>query len=202
MRSVRWGRRFAEFVESYQPPVAVDAARLAGRNDRPEVRSFEFDGEVTQSLSWPTADGSTSSSPAQRHWVEADDPAAQLTVLTEALELPGTASDYHFAIQGSVSELRSAAAANPDLLDVVERLCWYDLRLGLTDPDAVSMLRDGEREWFRVTTLKVLVDLYEREGALREALEVARIAAGSFDQLQDRAATLAERLALAEGEVA
>jgi hypothetical protein len=142
----------------------------------------------------------TSQSPANQHSEGLADTGRIVVTLAEVLELPGEPGDYHFAIQQTVGVLRSNAAGDLGALNLVETLCWYDIHLAYAAPDALSVIRDGARQWYRLTTLATLVGLYEREGALREALQVASIASESLDQLHDKAAALRDKLAVYEAE--
>src|SRR5690242_2972974 len=96
-----WYRRLADVPGvRYPGSPGVDRRRLPGHNAVPTVSGYEFDGKRTETLSWSTTDGITSASPAQRHAI-ADQHVttpAVLGRLREALELPGQASDYHFAL--------------------------------------------------------------------------------------------------------
>lgn len=117
----------------------------------------------------------------------------------EAIELPGQASDYHFAIQGCLQTLWRRRAEAPALLDQFEQLCWLDIRLIEARPGIIRFERDREVQFARVLGVEYLARLYERNGYLKEALEVARrlsrLGQGSSD-IDD----LRARLALVESE--
>lgn len=200
--STQWVERFADLVPAYTPIAPVHPQGLPGWGLRPSIRRFSFDDEVTESLTWESGDGETSQSPASQHVGTSTDPARAVLTLAETLELPGEPDDYHFAIQQTVEELRRNADVDPTTLNLVEHLCWYDIHLAYAAPDALSVVRDGERQWYRMTTVSTLVRLYEREGALREAAQVATIASEAFDQMHDKAAALSEKLATVEAETA
>ncbi|MEV6109179.1 transposase family protein [Streptomyces sp. NPDC051940] len=69
---------------------------------------------------WPTAEGSTSATPASRH-VPFDARGAELIArVWEALELPGSARDYHFVLQSAVDRLWSTRRAEPEALAALE----------------------------------------------------------------------------------
>jgi hypothetical protein len=97
----------------------------------------------------------------------------------EALELPGETTDYHFIIQGCVEELwkRHRRHQDPSLLEHIEHLCWLDIRLVEAQPDAIAFDHNGAQRYFRVLAFEHLICLYEREGFLHDAFEVAQRAA-------------------------
>ena len=191
---------------------AVDRTRLLGHDAVPRIEQFEFDGRVHESLYWPTKDGTTSASPANtwetKPLENETDGQTALRQLLESLELPGTLSDYHFAIQHGHDALRIKAREEPWVFEEVERLCWVDIKLIEQYPETITVEpitiqdeelaklaneRRGERKFFRVTAFHQLISLYEREGYLKEALEVAKIAE-RFDQCEGKTDELKERI--------
>lgn len=206
--SVAWFPRFGDIPGiSYTTPPWIDRSLLPGANTRPEVQRFrDGEGKPFESLSWTGGEGSesisTSQAPASQHADASSSGEADqlLRRLAEVLELPGEPSDYHFAIQNVVDALWAMSSESPAVLNDIERLVWDDIALAQAVSDAVSTVRDGVRQWYRITGVARLVGMYEREGAWREALEVARIAATSFDQLGDKLEELTERVAALESE--
>ena len=196
-----WFPRFGEVpgVE-YSPLTPVDGKRLPGAGARPERISDRSGGRF---LHWPTKGGSSSASPAHERAFGtdfSDMPTAKvLRHLAETLELPGIPSDYHFAIQGVLEALWSRRRDEPAVFDMVERLCWLDLGLVRARPDCVSYEADGEVRYYGLAAFGHLATLYEREGALREALDVAELAM-HYGQLDARRDDLARRLAALEAE--
>lgn len=198
--SVEWFRRFADIPGvGYSGSAGVDRLRLKGHDAVPEIYTHREDGPgPAQTLMW----GDTSASPAHERAysdMEGMTTAKLLRHLGEALELPGEPTDYHFAIQGAATTLWSRRRVEPDVLDEVERLCRLDIRLVQARPNAITDEYGAEHGFYSVTSFKTLITLYEREGAIREALEVASVAE-RFDQLADKAAELRDRLALLEAE--
>jgi len=119
----------------------------------------------------------------------------------EGLELPGEPSDYHFLVQGCANELWGRRRQEPEVLDKVEQFCLFDLRLIEARPDAVSDEFSDEPRFYRVLAFAILINIYQREGFLHEALDVAERAArfGQENEAQDR---LLERIAAVEAEYA
>jgi hypothetical protein len=193
-----WFPRFGAISGvSYTPLAEVDVKRLRGVGIRPEVNR-----SGGGALWWPAEDGSSTASPAYEH----DDvdlskttPVKVLRHLAEVLELPGIASDYHFAIQGAAEALWKRRRADPSIFSHVERLSWLDLDLIRARPGAVSYDRDGGTDYYSVAAFGYLTTLYRREGALREALEVAELA-GRFGQANTPRDDLAQRIAALEAE--
>jgi hypothetical protein len=152
---------------------------------------------------WPTAEGSTSATPASRH-VPFDARGAELVACVwEALELPGSAMDYHFVLQGAVDRLWSARRAAPEALALLEVFALLDLELMEAAPQAVSFddAADAPATFVRVTSVPRLIGLLEREGAFTEALELARRLA-RFGQGEDVAARLSEKAGALVAEAA
>jgi hypothetical protein len=160
---------------------------LAGAGVRPD--------ESYGSPMWPTAEGSTSATPASRH-VPVDVRGVELvTRVWEALELPGSAMDYHFVLQNAVDRLWSVRRADPESLELLEVFALLDLELMEAAPQAVSFDGDADApaRFVRVTSVPRLIGLLEREGAVREALELAR-RLSRFGQGEDVAVRLAEKV--------
>jgi len=117
----------------------------------------------------------------------------------EGLELPGEPTDYHFLIQGSASQLWSHRRQEPCVIGEVEKLCWLDIRLVEAWPGAASNQYSDEREFYAILSFGALIEIYEREGFLAEALEVAELAAryGQHDEVRER---LIRRIEAVENE--
>jgi hypothetical protein len=201
-----WFQRFGDIPGvSYSTPAGIDRRRLPGADARPQVHTY--DGE--RHLSWPGAEGSgiisTSASPAHERAFGTDlagmSTAAALQHLGETLELPGEPTDYHFAIQSVLEALWKRRRTEPAVLGTVERLAWLDLSLAQARPDAVSTDIQGERKFYAELAFQYLITLYEREGALREALEVAELAV-RYEQQQAKRDELVGRVTALDAEEA
>lgn len=159
---------------SYVTPRGLDRAALPGHDAVPQVSEYVFDDEKRRSLRWPMpGGGETSTSPAkQRAYVSQEEDTAweRLRSLQEALELPGTVLDYHFAIQQAAETLYRSRRGDPSLVAEAERLWWLDVELTEAHTYAVEHLPG---EFYRVGAYDYLVRLYEGEGYLNEALEIA-----------------------------
>jgi hypothetical protein len=121
--------------------------------------------------------------------------------LGETLELPGEPTDYHFAIQSVLEALWKRRRTEPTVLTTVEQLAWLDLSLAQARPDAVSTDIQGKRKFYAVLAFQYLITLYEREGALREALEVAELAV-RYQQQQAKRDELVGRVTALDTEEA
>ena len=201
---VEWFRRLGDIPGvTYVTPNGIDRSKLRGASDRPEVYRFP---SLPPSLSWPTRGGETSQSPASRSadvdFSEKRAPAV-LRRLHETLELPGEASDYHFAIQRVVEELWSRRRRESLARAQLENLAWLDIELIRARPETITNeYADAHPEqprFYNVLAFSRLMFFYEREGALLEALEVAELGMqfgqqieAKRDELVTRAAALAE----------
>lgn len=191
-----WFRRLAEAPQvGYEGSSSVDRSLLPGHNDTPEIIYHDYEGKRHVSLMWPMGQGSTSASPASS-WEPTqrqDEPTAEFKLrrLYEKLELPGTLSDYHFAIQGCHDELSRFVRQFPQALEIIETLCWLDIRLIEHFPETITYENGDEKSYFGVSAFHRLISLYQKEGYLDEALRVAQIAekyqhAVNFDDMQQR----------------
>ncbi|AZM58163.1 MULTISPECIES: hypothetical protein [unclassified Streptomyces] len=172
------------------PGVAREA--LAEAHVRPQMSYV--------SLMWPTAEGSTSATPASRHVPVEASGADLVTRVWEALELPGGAMDYHFVLQGAVDRLWSGRRSYPDGLELLEVFALLDLELMEAAPQAVSFdTGPVPASFVHVTSVPRLVMLLEREGAFSDALEVARRLA-PFEQGEDAVARLSEKIGALSAE--
>jgi hypothetical protein len=185
----------------------IARSNLEGHDAVPRVNSYQIlDRDRQESLIWPTPTGSTSASPARQHAFPAlhDSAAPAQTILrqfTEAIELPGIASDYHFIIQSGIEALSRPQhrKSDPALVATVERWCWINVRLIETHPDIISFENNGDTRFARALAFGHLIDLYEREGFLHEALAIAERASrcGQGDAAIER---LRERIKQLEAE--
>jgi hypothetical protein len=199
---VDWVRRFGDIPGvTYRPPSGVDGKRLPRHEAVPEIYVFEFDGKRHESLWWPADGSGGSASPAKSRASGALDAPTRdlLRNVYEGLELPGEPSDYHFLIQGCADELWGRRGREPEVLEDVETLCWLDVQLIEACPDAIRNDSSDEPKFFNVLTFWILIDLYEREGFLHEALDVAERAA-RYGQGLEACDRLAERIAAVENE--
>lgn len=202
--SVEWFRRLADIPRvGYVGSPERGHTRLAGRDEVPRIVTYEFDGRRQRSLRWSLPGGSTSASPAQRHGsqipLEGQPLDQVLRRMSEALELPGQAGDYHFAIQGCLQTLWRRRAEAAALLDEFEQLCWLDIRLVEARPTIIRFEHGGEAQFAQVLGMGYLARLYERNGNLQEALEVAR-RGSRLGQETSAIDDLRSRLALVESE--
>jgi hypothetical protein len=195
-----WFRRFGEIPGiRFEASSSVNPRMLPGHDAIPTRHVFDFEGRRRETLLWP---GGGSASPAhERAFGDLSKVASadMLRNVYEGLELPGQPSDYHFLIQGSAQELWGRRKREAAVLSEVEKLCWLDLQLIEACPDTIRYERGDEQQFFRVPTFAILTSLFEREGFLREALDVAERAA-RFGQGSDTRDRLLERIAALESE--
>ena len=187
---------------SYIGGSEVNQKNLSGNASEPPVPVGTYEGKREESLSRTTRDGSTSASPTQQRNAKPpknESPAeGAWRQLQERLELPGTLSDYHFAIQSCQEELWKLRREEPWVLVRIEELCWLNIRLIEAYPATIAyQTTDGKQLYARVSAFYRLIYLYEREGFLHEALDVAQRAVrlgnagNAVERLQGRLAELA-----------
>lgn len=153
-------------------------------------------------LWWPAEGGGGSASPAHGRAfgdLRGAPTSDLLKGCYQGLELPGEPGDYHFLIQGCAKELWGRRRQEPEVLENVEKLCWLDVYLIEARPDAVSDEFSDVPKFFSVLTFAILIELYEREGFLFDAFDVAERAARYGQGLEARE-RLAERIAAVENE--
>ncbi|MGC2236548.1 MAG: hypothetical protein WA584_10325 [Pyrinomonadaceae bacterium] len=204
MMDEKWFPRFAEIPGiQYEPPKGLDFSYLPGRGKVPEISYYNFDGKRRKSVMWKSGNGTTSASPAHE-WETVPRPdeteaATLLRQLYETLELPGNLSDYHFALQNTHEGLNKYIGKESWVLAEIEKLCWLNIRLLEKYPETISYENDNGVHYAGVLAFNRLISLYENEGYLRDALEVAKIAA-RFDYGNDAIDELEERIRLLESE--
>ena len=204
MDDERWFPRFAEIPGiQYEPPKGLDFSHLPDRGKVPEIDYYEFDGKRHKSIMWRSGDTSTSASPA-KEWktIPRPDETEATTILRqvyETLELPGTLSDYHFALQNAHNELSNYIGKEFWVSAQVERLCRLNIILIDKYPETISYENDEGIHYARVTAFGRLRNFYENEGFLRESLHIARLANKFYEQ-NDVIEDLEERIRLIEIE--
>lgn len=195
-----WYRRFADVPGvAYEKPPGLSPEKLPGYGATPDVH--RYDGGA--SLWWDHGSGITSQSPASAHAMfDRAQANAERTVrrLQEVLELPGTASDYHFALLSAVDSLYGLRFSEPAALDAVERFCLLDIQLIEAKPEAfLYETPEGPKRYYSFPTLSRLITLYSTEGYLREAMMVVE-KAERFDQANQHRERILARIAAAEAE--
>ncbi len=204
MNDEAWFPRFAEIPGiKYEPPKSLDFSYLPDRGKVPEVSYYNFDGKRHKSMMWNYGATSSSASPA-KEWKTTprageNEAKTLLRQLYETLELPGTLSDYHFALQNTHDELNNYSGQESWVLSEIEKLCRLNIQLFEKHPETITYETDEGIRYFGVTAFHRLISIYENEGYLREALEVARIAA-RFNYGKEAIEELEGRIKLLESE--
>ena len=165
--TTNWYRRLSDVPDlTYVPLARVERARLWGVDAEPEIRRLSSDDDYIY-ITWPTPDGgSTSASPAHQHGFSIPDgtPEEVLQRMSEALELPGQASDYHFSIQHALEHLWRQRKTTPTLYNQIEKLCLLDIELLESRTEEIY-----EGTVIGVRAFTTLAGMYENEGRLRDA---------------------------------
>lgn len=199
-----WFPRFADIPGiEYEPPKGMDFNYLPGRGKVPDVSYYNLDGKRHKSMMWNYGSISSSASPA-KEWKTTPRPGETeaktlLRQLYETLELPGTLSDYHFALQHTHDDLRNYIGQQSWVLSEIEKLCLLNIQLFDKHPETITYETDEGTRFFGVTAFHTLLDIYENEGYLSEALEVAKIAT-RFNYGKELVEELEERIKLLETE--
>jgi hypothetical protein len=194
--SLEWFQRFRDVPGiDYPVPPGVEPKKLKGYGLKPQIERSE-DSSFLWWDSIDDEDGSTSASPA--HQLGSTDLSEEsvefvLRNLLEALELPGIVTDYHFAIASACGMLWRHRLENPQYLTELERWCRLDLALLKAKPHEFQYEHDGELSYYSIEAFAYLRSLYEKEGALLEALEVAE-EASRFNPTEKHLEELRERV--------
>ena len=163
------------------PLLAVEEANLLNREAVAEVRQWNsFSEEPMESLEWRLPSGQElHQSPSSEHLEREEipgQPAEQVAAhISEALLLPGTPSDYHFAILNACEKLWGRRGYDYRCFGWIEGLCLADITMfesieGLAarvdgspeakyDPDTIPAFPSFNR----------LSGIYMREGFITEA---------------------------------
>jgi hypothetical protein len=175
VKDATWYRRLADVPGIAYAGDAVLRSRLAERDVVPRVERYSFRGERTTSLMWPTAEGTTSASPAHRLAFSLASEQSSVGIRVDALaalELPGQPMDYHFAMQGAADLLWKRRREEPEHLPFVEWLSWLDVSLVEVHPEWFKIAPSRD-EYLAISAFQRLVGVYEVEGFLRDALAAA-----------------------------
>lgn len=156
---------------------------------------------------WPSLDGDghTSASLASQTAGQIDWNSVAPGEVAERLEavfsLPGTPSDYHFAMLGCYDKLWKRRGEEPGFFPVIEQVCRLDVQLFDNHCDEISfggrpLPPENERRHVRVDAYRILFRLYLEEGFLPDALDIASRAsrAGQGSSFQDEVNELVQRL--------
>lgn len=160
----------------HETPPGIERDALPHRDLRPKTSTVTYGGKQVSYVSWHLGNVITSQSPASA-WATSGDPKSSwpdlLRRLFEALELPGSVADYHQVILRAFDALWERRREDPDILPEVERLCLLDLKLMEIHPDLTRVFPNTSH-MVHVPATAYLIRLYEREGSIAEALDVAR----------------------------
>lgn len=196
-RIVKWFRRYAEVPGvSYEGSASVDRTRLIGHDFEPTAQeAFTIGGETRQLTTWPSV-GSSGASPAYRRaFVDAPEDTSREDLLRrseEALELPGTLTDYHLALHHFCETAYKRRKEDPSVFADVERFGLLDVELVENHREIIEY-EPGKFQ--TVSAFGRLLALYEREGYLLEALEIAERGLACGQDLERKAEDLRGRVA-------
>ncbi|TMK99475.1 MAG: hypothetical protein E6G34_02735 [Actinobacteria bacterium] len=172
---IEWFERLGDVPGITWQPRAEADSRLIGA--RPVVREKRVEGD--SGIGWVDAQGQ----PLADEWVWRDSPVTlaiegyfeapaerRLRLALAALEVPGTRADFSEALGYAQQAVEQQARPDYTLL---ESLLSAHVQLVLADPSGVV----GERRQLDRAgqPLALLLNLYQREGFLREAAGVERL---------------------------
>jgi len=202
MQDAEWFPRLGEVPGiQYPESTLVDRRSLLGHDWQPQ--HFKYFLEDRYHVRWPAYDAEwTTASPAQQWYsrspAQGHSAAATLRHLHEVLELPGDLFTYHLAIMTGSESLFRFRRTDPWVLEEVERFCLLDMELIVAYPAMIAEER-APGGYVRSSTFRILRNLYEKDGYLREAMEIARLAA-RFHQESPGLEKIEQRLAILEAE--
>jgi hypothetical protein len=202
----QWFKRLSDVPNIfYKTNSSIRRTSLRGHNARPEFNSYEFDGRTRTYVSWPSLDGSgtTSQAPCEQ-WItqphsEETPGQTALRQLQEQLELPGTVENYGNCLWQGILALSQYRKDEPWVYEEVERICLLSISLLEAYPDSFAHQdQDGKISYFNGAASH-LIRLYERSGYIREALAIAQRVA-RFGIVEHEKLQLAARLEVLEQE--
>ena len=156
----------------------------------------------------------SSASPATQHHVRTFIPYAPnqpklearalLQNLFEALELPGELDNYHSAILISYRTLWEHRRDDSWVSPTIEKLCLLDIRLLEAYPNflreaQLDLFEDPPSRLLALPAFEQLIGLYEQEGYLHEAMDVA-MRASRMGQGSDLIESVRERFEALQAE--
>jgi len=207
VRGTEWYPRLAAVLGiNYPGSPDVERSRLATANVTPQIRRYQsVDGDdLPDSLWWAYGETESSQSPAAaRAAALSGDYESWVRAAQEAVELPGTPSDYHFILQGCVDTIWLRHRREPGALALFELFAWADLRLVAAHRTWFEFDKpDGGTGYYRIGTIDRLLGMLSREGAWRAALEVVEVAVTLRQgQAEKRRDDLAACVAFLDAEV-
>lgn len=150
----------------YEPLRAVDCGRIPGVGVSPAL-SEGF--EDLEGLMWPaTDDWLTSASPSLQIELPKGPPEEILMKMSEALETPGSATDYHFVLQRAGTLLWGCRKGSPGIYETIEVISLLNIALLEACKDTVF-----EGSWPPgIYAFGRLREIYKREGRHFDAQEV------------------------------
>jgi hypothetical protein len=126
-------------------------------------------------LMWPTAEGTTSASPAHRLAFSLASEQSSVGIRVDALaalELPGQPMDYHFAMQGAADLLWKRRRKSPSTFPSSSGSAGSTSASSRSIPEWFKIAPSRD-EYLAISAFQRLVGVYEVEGFLRDALAAA-----------------------------
>jgi hypothetical protein len=183
--AVRWLSSFNSIPGvAWEPLVAINVSSLRDRDATASVRrweSYSTPGEFHESLEWKSAAGrELHGSPANKH-AEDDGrmltPEGQAQRVSEALNLPGAPSDYHFLMLHAYEALWNARSRDVRAFGWIERLCLADISMFEALPGLAARADGGTIGIDTIPAFPAfnrLTAMYQREGFLALAADLER----------------------------
>ena len=186
--SFQWERSL-ESVDGvgWVPLLPINRDSLPGIEAEPKVEMLQgYSERPLQHVEWIDPQGKLkdqmTSPSGQREGEFRSDPelAAEriAKVVSEALALPGTRSDYHFSMLGAWEALYGRRRADSRVFCWIEKLCLADIRLMELGPElvfAADHWGDRDEDSYPVfPAFHQLSTLYQREGFLADAVKIEK----------------------------
>lgn len=167
----QWFARFGDIPAiEYHAPVIVDRTMLPEHAAHPDQYGF-----------WPIAgvpERRSSGSPASQRLYDGDvqrvvDPYRHQHKAAVALECPGYPRDYALILDRVIWHLWILRAQAGWVLEALETWCRLGVRLAAIYQEDPSAFGDAPSDSPGVVGARTLIELYSREGYLREAIQIA-----------------------------
>lgn len=184
MDQILWFKSISEIPGiNWEPLILIDRQQLKHAESFMKVEDSELSDR--KNIWWYDKDGkpfNNSWSPSHNEWGKISDEMSidrTVKVISTALILPGTPSDYHFGITSAVEILYKKRKESEKAIDLVEKLCLLDISMIESLPQIAEPKNYNDDHWnpgqFPVhPSYRRLITIYMKEGLLEDAVDLEK----------------------------